>query len=124
MQDVSQVNDGRDVGRLGGFLAHRTAELLHLSAVASALQWDRATVERYMVMPEKLFLIRRLPAWSRNAANRLIKTPTVQVRDSGLAGTLGDLRGEGRGTGIGGVNVWGTCWSFRSAKSCQRRRDG
>jgi hypothetical protein len=94
VRDVSQVKDGRDVGRLLEFLAHRTAELLNVSAVANALQLDRATVERHMVILEKLFLIRRLPAWSRNAANRLIKTSKVHIRDCGLAGTLGDLRAE------------------------------
>lgn len=94
VQDVSQIKDGRDVGRLLEFLAQRTAELLNVSAVATALQLDRATVERYLVILEKLFLIRRLPAWSRNTANRLIKTSKVHICDSGLAGTLGDLRPE------------------------------
>ena len=41
-------------------------------------------------MLERLFLIRRLPAWHNNPGHRLIKTPKIHVVDSGLAATLAD----------------------------------
>jgi predicted AAA+ superfamily ATPase len=40
---------------------------------------------------ERLFLIRRLPAWHCNTAKRLIKAPKVHLLDSGLASTLAGL---------------------------------
>jgi hypothetical protein len=39
-----------------------------------------------------LFLVRRLSAWHRNDGKRLIKSPKVYVRDSGIAHQLLDLR--------------------------------
>ena len=42
-------------------------------------------------MLERLFLVRRLPAWHRNTAKRLIRSPKVHLLDSGLAATLADL---------------------------------
>ncbi len=42
-------------------------------------------------MLERLFLVRRLPAWHRNPAKRLVKTPKIHLLDSGLAATLADL---------------------------------
>jgi predicted AAA+ superfamily ATPase len=32
-----------------------------------------------------LLLVRRLPAWHRNVGKRLVKSPKVDVRDSGIA---------------------------------------
>ncbi|MEE4329678.1 MAG: DUF4143 domain-containing protein, partial [Wenzhouxiangella sp.] len=43
---------------------------------------------------ERLFLIRRLPAWHSNRAKRLVKSPKIHVCDSGLAAALADLRPE------------------------------
>jgi len=40
---------------------------------------------------EKLYLLRRLHPWHRNARKRLIKTPKIHVRDSGLAAALSGI---------------------------------
>ncbi len=94
IRDVAQVGDGLNVSRLLEMISHRTAQLLNLSALASELKLDRRTVEDYFSILEKLFLVRRLPAWHRNEAKRLIKTPKVYVCDSGLSATLSGLRSE------------------------------
>lgn len=49
-----------------------------------------ATVDNYIAVLERLFLVRRLPAWHNNPGHRLIKTPKIHVIDSGLAATLAD----------------------------------
>jgi predicted AAA+ superfamily ATPase len=76
-------------------LAHRTGTLLNVSELATVLGHTRPTTERYLAAMEKLFLIRRLPAWHRNAGKRLVKTPKVHLCDSGLAAVLSDLAAEG-----------------------------
>ena len=40
---------------------------------------------------ERLFLIRRLPAWHGNRSKRLVKTPNLHFADSDLAPTLEEL---------------------------------
>ena len=42
-------------------------------------------------MLERLFLVRRLRAWHRNTAKRLVKSPKVHLLDTGLAATLAEL---------------------------------
>ena len=42
-------------------------------------------------MLERLFLVRRVRAWHRNTAKRLVKSPKVHLLDTGLAATLADL---------------------------------
>jgi predicted AAA+ superfamily ATPase len=72
-------------------LALRTAELLNVTSLGNDLDLRRETIEHYLDICERLYLVRRLSPWHRNASKRLIKTPKVHVVDSGLAATLAGL---------------------------------
>lgn len=63
IRDVAQVKDGADLLGLMTLLAERTATLLNVSELATSLGRVRQTVENHLAILEKLFLIRRLPAW-------------------------------------------------------------
>ncbi len=91
IHDISQVKDGEDVGRFLEYLCHQTAQLLNVTEIAKALGHTRATVEKYLTLLERLYLLRRLPPWHRNVRKRLIKTPKIHVRDSGLAAALSGI---------------------------------
>lgn len=92
--DIAEVKDARDLTRLLAFLEGRNAQLLNQSALSQALGHSRATIERYLALLERLFLIRFLPAWHSNRGKRLVKTPKVHFVDSGLTATLGELSSE------------------------------
>jgi predicted AAA+ superfamily ATPase len=49
---------------------------------------DRDTVNHYMAVLERMFLLRLLPAWHPNRGKRLVKSPKPHLLDSGLAATL------------------------------------
>lgn len=89
--DIAQVRDAGELSRLLVFLEGRNAQLLNQSAISQALGHSRATVDRYLALLERLFLIRLLPAWHSNRSKRLVKTPKVHIVDSGIAATLGEL---------------------------------
>lgn len=91
VQDVARVRDTAAVGRLFEMLALRTAQLLNVSNLGNELDLRRETVEHYLAVCERLYLVRRLPPWHRNQASRLIKSAKVHVVDSGLAATLTSL---------------------------------
>ena len=91
IKDVAQIRDGEHLARLLELLALRTATLLNVSGPARDLGLYRRTVADYVVLLGRLFLVRRLPAWHRNQARRLIKTPKIHVVDSGLGATLADI---------------------------------
>lgn len=74
--------------RLWTMLAHNQGELLDQSKLASALAISGQTVGRYIDLLCDLMLVRRLSAWSGNAGKRLIRSPKVYVRDSGLVHAL------------------------------------
>ena len=91
VQDVARVRDAHELARLLELLALRSAGLLNTSNLANTLGLHRSTVDHYVAVLERLFLVRRLPAWRRNPAKRLIRTPKVHLLDTGLAATLANL---------------------------------
>ena len=91
VRDVARVRDAQELARLLELFALRSAQLLNASALASDLGLRRETVDHYLAVLERLFLVRRLPAWHGNTAKRLVKSPKVHLLDSGLAASLGDL---------------------------------
>lgn len=91
VREVARVRDTAAVGRLLEMLALRTAKLLNVSSLGNDLDLRRETVDHYLAVCERLYLVRRLPPWHRNQASRLIKSPKVHLLDSGLAATLTGL---------------------------------
>jgi uncharacterized protein len=74
--------------RLWTMLAHHQGGLLNLSVLARSLEIDGRTVARYVDLLVDLLLVRRLPPWTSNAGKRLVRSPKVYVRDSGIVHTL------------------------------------
>lgn len=94
VQDIAKVKDGRELGKLLEILALRTGTLLNASGLSKDLGLHRGTVDHYLVVLERLFLIRSLYGWHRNSAKRLIKSPKIHLVDSGLAATLAGLSAD------------------------------
>ena len=74
--------------RLWTMLAHSQAGLLNASKLAAGLGVSAQTVTRYIDLLCDLLLVRRLPPYRANVGKRLVKSPKVYVRDSGLAHAL------------------------------------
>ena len=83
--------------RLWTMLGHRQGGLLNASELARSLDVSVPAVTRYVGLLADLMLVRRLPPWFANVGKRLVKTPKVYVRDSGVLhsllglGTLDDV---------------------------------
>lgn len=73
--------------RLWTMLAHNQGELLSAN-LAGALSVDGKTVARYLDLLVDVLLVRRLPPWHRYAGKRLVKSPKVYVRHSGIVHAL------------------------------------
>lgn len=65
-------------------LAHVHGNVINYSDFAKSLGIDINTVKRYLDYFEQSFLIRRLPPYYVNIPKRLVKSPKVYIRDSGL----------------------------------------
>ena len=96
-QDVPEFGKllpARTVEDLWVMLAHRHGELLNTSLLADGLKLKARTVSSYIDLLAELFLLRRLEPWRplsprhRNLSKRLVRSPKVYVRDSGLLHSL------------------------------------
>ena len=74
--------------RLWTMLAHSHGQLLNLSNLGKALGVSHHTVRSYIDILEQTFLIRTLKPYASNIKKRLVKTPKVTVRDTGLLHAL------------------------------------
>jgi len=79
--------------RLWTMLAHEQGQLVNASKLASSLSVSGQTVARYIDLLADLMLVRRLHPWVSNEGKRLVRTPKVYVRDSGLVHALLGLPG-------------------------------
>jgi predicted AAA+ superfamily ATPase len=78
--------------RFWQMLAHNQGQMLNASQLAAGLGISGQTVARYLDIMVDLLLVRRLQPWATNAGKRLVRSPKVYVRDSGLLHTLLRIR--------------------------------
>jgi predicted AAA+ superfamily ATPase len=74
--------------RFWTMLSAHQGGLLNMSQFARNLGIDGKTVASYLDLLVDLLLVRRLPPWQENIGKRLIRSPKVFVRDSGLVHAL------------------------------------
>jgi predicted AAA+ superfamily ATPase len=70
--------------RLWTMLAHSNGALWNASQLAASLGISYHTVNRYVDILEQTFLIRKLPPYFVNIGKRLVKSPKIYFRDTGL----------------------------------------
>jgi predicted AAA+ superfamily ATPase len=74
--------------RFWRMLAHNQGQLLNAARLAAGLGVSGQTIARYLDILVDLLLVRRLQPWTANLAKRLVRSPKVFVRDSGLVHAL------------------------------------
>ena len=91
-RDVSEFTGRRipaeTLERLWTMLAHSQGQLLNASKLAGSLAVSGPTVTTYIDLLADLLLVRRLPPLHVNVRKRLVKSPKVYVRDSGIVHAL------------------------------------
>lgn len=94
-RDVTEISSVSKVDELSRLLEHvavASGQLVNASALAMPLGVDGKTVDRWLALLEKMFVVRRARAWHRNDLKRLVRTPKLHFLDTGL---LAALRGVG-----------------------------
>ena len=88
VRDLANIEGLTEMPRLLSLLATRTASLLNVAELSRDAGIPHNTLKRYLALLQATFLIRLLPAWSRNPGKRFTKAPKVHVNDTGLASHL------------------------------------
>lgn len=79
--------------RLWMMLAHNQGINLNASKLAGALEISNTSVGRYVDLLVDLLLVRKLLPFTKNTKKRLVKSPRVYVRDSGVVHALLNIEG-------------------------------
>jgi len=86
-RDIPQLGfqiPAQQLNRMLVMSAHSHAQLFNASKLGESLGLTHPTVKRYLDLLEQTFILRALPPFLPNVKKRIIKSPKVYVRDSGL----------------------------------------
>lgn len=87
-RDIRQLSDIQHKGelrRMVRLLATRSATIIGANSLESALGLSRPTIARYLQALEEIFLIKRIPGWSRNLGTRTTAAAKLIFVDSAIA---------------------------------------
>ncbi|MBI4827962.1 MAG: ATP-binding protein [Nitrospinae bacterium] len=93
--------------RLWTMLAHNQGQFLNASILAGSLAVSAPTVSNYIDLLADLLLVRRLRPYHVNTKKRLVKSPRVFVRDSGITHALLGIADYNQ---LSGHPVFGASW--------------
>ena len=88
VRDLVRIHTIDALPRLLSLSAAQTANLFNVSELAAPFQISRPTIQDYIVLLERVFLLERLSPWHSNRLSRLVKTPKLHMGDTGLACAL------------------------------------
>ena len=74
--------------RFWTMLAHNQGGVLNAAQLARGIGVTGSTVAHYLDLLVDLLLVRRLQPWHRSVGKRLVKSPKIYIRDSGLVHAL------------------------------------
>jgi predicted AAA+ superfamily ATPase len=65
-------------------VAHHHGQTWNASSISSSLDLSAPTVRRYLDLMTDALVVRQLPPWFENVGKRIVKSPKIYIRDTGL----------------------------------------
>ncbi len=90
-RDIPQLGfriPANTLGRFWRMLAHSHGQVLNASKLADSMGVSSHTIRKYIDLLEQTFVVRTLPPYTKNIKKRLVKSPKVYIRDTGILHTL------------------------------------
>ena len=77
-----------NIRRLWQMLSHLQGQVINLSQAGGSLGLSHTTIRSYLDLLENTFMIRMLKPYHTNIGKRLVKSPKVYIRDTGILHAL------------------------------------
>ena len=93
-RDIPNLGVGIAPAKLRRFwtmLSHYHGQLVVYSELARSLDVSHTTIKNYLDVLTDFYMIRQLPPWSGNLKKRLVKSPKIYIRDSGILHRLQNI---------------------------------
>lgn len=123
-RDIPQLGfrvPAESLHRLWRMLAHHHGQLLNKNQLAMSLDVAAGTVAHHADMLVDTYMLRLLPPLLPNLKKRLVKSPKIYLRDSGILHALLDLEDEGD---LRGHPVFGASWEGFALEQVLARHPG
>lgn len=88
--------ESKVIERFWRMLASCHANLWNAESISRSMGLTAPTINRYLDFMEGAFLIRRLPSYFVNIPKRLVKSPKIYLRDSGILHTFKEISNFGQ----------------------------
>jgi len=96
-RDIPQLGfniPAKTLSRLWRMLAHNQGQTLNQSRLGESLGCSHTTIRSYIDLLEQTFVIRSISPFESNLKKRLIKSPKIYIRDSGLLHALLEIENQ------------------------------
>lgn len=87
-QAISMVRFTKELSTLLDMSATQTARLLKVDSITTSLKLNWKTINGYLALLEKIFILQRLRPWHSNRAKRMVKSPKLHLGDTGVVCAL------------------------------------
>lgn len=88
IRDLAEVREIEKFNKLLEVLASQSGNLLNIDELTNTCRIAKQTVERYLSILEKTYVVRLVKPFYKNLRSELFKTPKIYFYDSGLANLL------------------------------------
>jgi len=76
------------LNRLWKMIAHLNGQILNYSQLSNSLGYSDTTIRKYIDILSKTYMLRILPTYHINIKKRLIKSPKIYIKDTGILNSL------------------------------------
>jgi len=109
-RDIPQLGiniPSKNIDRLWRMCAHSHGQVLNSSRLGESMGMSYHTINNYLNILEQTFMVRLLQPFHSNLKKRLIKSPKIYIRDSGILHSLLDIESFDE---LMGHTIYGHSW--------------
>ena len=96
-RDLPMMGVGIQPAQLKRFwkmLAHYNGNQINLSELGRSLELSHTTIKSHLDILTQFYMVRQLQPWSGNIKKRLVKSPKIYIRDTGILHSLHNISNE------------------------------
>jgi len=94
IRELANIEGLTEIPNVLKLIATRVGSTINMSDISRLSGIKNTTLKRYVTLLEHIFLIVKIPAWTKNAEGQLVKSPKVYLNDTGLLNHLIGLEDE------------------------------
>ncbi len=86
-RDIPQLGINVSTTKMQRFwtmVSHFQGQQVNMSSLGKSLEVSHTTIKNYLDVLNDIYMLRQLPPWAGNTKKRLVKSPKIYIRDTGL----------------------------------------